>query len=337
MLAAGGASAVAATDPPSPSASPTTSPSGTPTSSPTETPQAGTLKVDVDPAEQTAKAGEPAELTVHVAASGGTVEGVKILGFKATTTGPKPDVEGACEEPFDSATCVIGTLGEDEKETVGWKLSVPKDAKKKVEIGFTVTVTASGLEEDVSRTATVTFTVPPPAESPSPTPSPTGDDDDDGDEGSGGGESNDSGSSGSGSGSSGSSGSGSSGSGSGASGSGGSTDLDVPDYPDPSPNSSFDSQSPDVALPPLAAPSPSVAPGAVPATPQSRLRPNKSPVAQELTFERMASTQVAWLAALMVVFGLLLTQVRLGRRSAIARGRVPRGLHRRTRRGMFGR
>ena len=353
VLAAGGASAVAATDPPSPPASPTPSPSQTPAPSPTEAPRPGSLKVDLDPVEQTAEAGETVGLTVHVAAVDGTVESVGIAGFEATSTGPKPKIVGGCQEPFESAVCVIGTLEKDEKGTAGWKLSLPKETKEKVEIGVTVTVTATGLEKDVTSEATVTFT--PPADdgdgndddgdNDGDNDGDDGDDDGDGgsDGGSGGSGGSDGGSGGSG-GSDGSSGSGGSsgpsGSGSGSSstsGSGGSTDLDVPDYPDPSPNSSFEAESPDVALPPLSAPSPSVAPDAVAATPQSRLRPNKAPVAQELTFERLASTQVAWLAALMVVFGLLLTQARLGRRTAMARGRVPKGLHRRTRRGMFGR
>lgn len=50
----------------------------------------------------------------------------------------------------------------------------------------------------------------------------------------------------------------------------------------------------------------------------------------ELTFNKLASTQAAWLAALLVAFSLLLTQVRLGR----AANRVNRvvGVHRRLRR-----
>jgi hypothetical protein len=64
-------------------------------------------------------------------------------------------------------------------------------------------------------------------------------------------------------------------------------------------------------------------------------------VAQDLTFERVASTQVAWLAALMVAIAVLLTQLRLGKRrapagAASAAMRRARGMHRRTRRGMFG-
>jgi hypothetical protein len=107
----------------------------------------------------------------------------------------------------------------------------------------------------------------------------------------------------------------------------------------PSPNSSFDPKDPQVALPPIQAPSPSVAPSPVPGseTPQSRLQGNKAPVAQDITFERMASTQIAWLAALLVAFSLLLTQLRLGRRRLPA-GAVTRttGTHRRPRRGTFG-
>lgn len=95
-----------------------------------------------------------------------------------------------------------------------------------------------------------------------------------------------------------------------------------------------------MALPSIQAPNPSVAPSPNPGaeTPQSRLQGNKAPVAQDLTFERMASTQIAWLAALMVAFSLLLTQLRLGRRRLPAGApRRPRGTHRRPRGGMFGR
>jgi hypothetical protein len=107
----------------------------------------------------------------------------------------------------------------------------------------------------------------------------------------------------------------------------------------PSPNSSFDPRNPQVALPPIQAPNPSVAPSPAPnsGTPQSRLQGNKAPVAQDLTFERMASTQIAWLAALMVAFSLLLTQVRLGRRRLPAGApKHTKGSHRRPRHGMFG-
>jgi hypothetical protein len=52
--------------------------------------------------------------------------------------------------------------------------------------------------------------------------------------------------------------------------------------------------------------------------------------ADVLTFDKLASTQAAWLAALLVAFSLLLTQVRLGRANTKDKG--PKGAHRRPRR-----
>ncbi|MDN3360009.1 hypothetical protein QWU11_46085 [Actinomadura sp. DC4] len=49
-----------------------------------------------------------------------------------------------------------------------------------------------------------------------------------------------------------------------------------------------------------------------------------------LTFDKLASTQAAWLAALLVAFSLLLTQIRLGR--AAVRAPKAKGAHRRIRR-----
>ena len=49
-----------------------------------------------------------------------------------------------------------------------------------------------------------------------------------------------------------------------------------------------------------------------------------------LTFDKLASTQAAWLAALLVAFSLLLTQVRLGR--ATIKDPKQKGAHRRVRR-----
>ncbi|RFU42353.1 hypothetical protein DZF91_07005 [Actinomadura logoneensis] len=115
-------------------------------------------------------------------------------------------------------------------------------------------------------------------------------------------------------------------------------------YVPPAPSGSFDAtKSPQVALPPITgnAPSPTVAsPDTSLATPQSTLRANKAPVAQEMAFQRVASTQVAWLAALLVACSLLLTQLRLGRRPAAsgasAAKRSKGGAHRRPRKGAFG-
>src|SRR5690606_6665658 len=225
------------------------------------------------------------------------------------------------------------------------KLEAPEKTEK---VEVTVTVAAAGLD-DVVVPATVSFVLPspsptptkppptptetptkPPAKTPpkkpsktpSKTPSPPA--------------SSSGSSSGGGSGGGGSAGGTSTGAGS--TGSAGSAGSVLP----PQPNSSFGPRDPQVALPPIDAPSPSVAPGqgGVAATPQTRLQGNEAPVAQDLTFERMASTQVAWLSALLVAFSLLLTQLRLGRRRvpAGAAGRVrPKGAHRRPRRGLFGR
>jgi hypothetical protein len=55
-----------------------------------------------------------------------------------------------------------------------------------------------------------------------------------------------------------------------------------------------------------------------------------SDAADELTFDKLASTQAAWLAALLVAFSLLLTQVRLGRTTA--KDAKPKGTHRKSRR-----
>lgn len=52
--------------------------------------------------------------------------------------------------------------------------------------------------------------------------------------------------------------------------------------------------------------------------------------ADQLTFDKLASTQAAWLAALLVAFSLLLTQVRLGRTTG--KTPKPKGTHRKTRR-----
>ncbi|MEV5572369.1 hypothetical protein AB0L06_20180 [Spirillospora sp. NPDC052269] len=116
-------------------------------------------------------------------------------------------------------------------------------------------------------------------------------------------------------------------------------------YTPPSTNGTFNSaNSPQVALPPISgnnAPSPTVAaPDSSLASPQSTLRSNQRPIAQEMTFQRVASTQIAWLAALLVACSLLLTQLRLGRRpapsGAAAAKRSKGGAHRRPRNGAFG-
>ncbi len=87
-------------------------------------------------------------------------------------------------------------------------------------------------------------------------------------------------------------------------------------------------------LPSLAAPqqTPSTAPNAtVVQNAGSSQSMRGTPVADdELTFDKLASTQAAWLAALLVAFSLLLTQIRLGRTAA--RSPKHKGAHRRVRR-----
>ncbi|GLZ09589.1 hypothetical protein Acsp03_70550 [Actinomadura sp. NBRC 104412] len=223
--------------------------------------------------------------------------------------------------------CDLGAV-QDATATISYRIALTGDIAKDTVVTLTVTATFTPEEGEPEttepRTTKITFQAPDPEPTPTPTkptptptkPSPTptdeGTDDEDDDD-------SDSSSSDSESGSSGGS-----------------------SYTPPVPNATFGgAQSPRIALPPpLAPPSPSVAPQSAP-VPQSRLQNNKAPVAQDLTFERMASTQVAWLAALLVAFSVLLTQLRLGGRRgapgrAYATSRRPVGAHRRPRRGLFG-
>lgn len=330
VLAAGGPSALAA-------------PSPSPSASEPASPAPGGLDVDVFTKPANPEAGDTVDVTTTIEATGGAVADVRIKGIRANASGVT--LTGACTAPFTSEECAAGDLSGGEDAVFRWKLEAPEKTEK---VEVTVTVAAAGLD-DVVVPATVSFVLPspsptptkppptptetptkPPAKTPpkkpsktpSKTPSPPA--------------SSSGSSSGGGSGGGGSAGGTSTGAGS--TGSAGSAGSVLP----PQPNSSFGPRDPQVALPPIDAPSPSVAPGqgGVAATPQSRLQGNEAPVAQDLTFERMASTQVAWLAALLVAFSLLLTQLRLGRRRvpAGAAGRVrPKGAHRRPRRGLFGR
>ncbi|TDC46221.1 hypothetical protein E1281_28430 [Actinomadura sp. KC345] len=318
ILAAGGASALA-DETPSPS----------PTDTGTTAPPADELKVSVEPQDATVDSGQSLEITTTIEAVGGDATEVKVTNITAALKGTT--FAGACGEPFVGEGCSVGDLADGTPKSVNSTVKVPKKGADET-TRFTVTATVKAADvEAATGTTTIKYVVP----SPSPTktatntpddppssskpprdkPSPTG-------------------SSGEGGGSGGGSG-GSDGGGSGGDGSAISDGGAVA----PEPNSSFDAQKPEVALPPIQAPSPSVAPNQTGgSTPQSRLQGNEAPVAQDLTFERMASTQIAWLAALLVAFSLLLTQVRLGRRRLRTAGAVKhaKGTHRRPRRGMFG-
>lgn len=331
ILAAGGASAIAAETPsPSPSGSGTTSPAP------------GKLDVTVEPAATAVDPGESVRITTTIKVVEGDVPTADVTNITASLKGAT--IGGDCGEPFDAEECTAEDLTPKNPGTVHSTVEIPKAAAEET-TAFTVTVTVEAENvEPASGTTIIRYVVPsptspppkspddPPSSSKPPSkPSPT-------DSGGGSGGSGDGGDSGSGSdgdsddGSSG--GSGSSGGGSG----GDSSSISDGGYTPPEPNSSFDPRDPEVALPPIQAPNPSVAPSPNPAgTPQSRLQGNEAPVAQDLTFERMASTQIAWLAALLVAFSLLLTQLRLGRRRlpAGATKRV-KGMHRRPRKGLFG-
>ncbi|MEU8799460.1 hypothetical protein [Spirillospora sp. NPDC048819] len=292
--------------------------------------------MSVTPAAQDASPGEVVSLRTHIVAENGAVSGIEIVNITASPESAAATISGDCPAPFDDAGCTVGKLESGDHDEVASTVSIPKSAEKTVTVTVTVTVSATGLTDQSSK-ATITYVVPtptptptkttspPPSTSPSATPTKTTPKPSPTKSSSGGG-----GGSGGGDGSSGGS---SSGSGSGDGG----PSASISGVEPPNPNSSFDPQKPQVALPPIQAPSPSVAPGLGTTTPQSRLQGNKAPVAQDLTFERMASTQVAWLAALLVAVSLLLTQLRLGRRRLPA-GAAKRlkGTHRRPKKGMFG-
>ncbi|WP_131743036.1 hypothetical protein [Actinomadura roseirufa] len=332
VMAAGSGSAIAF-ESPSPSAS--TSPS---TSAPADPAPVLSLVVTGGGPVTADKA---VAVTMKVATDTGLLTDVKITAVKVTTSvrGVKTKVTEGCPPPATAPACILDKVNVKGKSLTSY-VSVPDTLKQPVTV--TIKVTATGkfgeTEETDFDTASVGFRpVPKPSKPPTkPKPSPTltpgsGDGPSDGKEGK-----DNNGSSG------GNSGSGSGGSSSGGSSSGGSTTGSgsgsgtTGGSVSSTPNGTFTAQSPQVALPPVAPPSPSVAPDPSVTTPESRLRGNQSPVAQDLTFERMASTQVAWLAALLVAVSLLLTQLRLGRRYTAAAAARPKGTHRRTRRGMFG-
>ncbi|WP_157430875.1 hypothetical protein [Actinomadura macra] len=329
VLAAGSGSAIAyGSSTPSSTPSPSVSPTASSTTPPVDPP--GKLIVSIDPVDTNVNAGERVTVNIHLSAKDGTVTGVKVLDIQATAPkGVKPVLGGECKKPFTMNACTVGTLKSGERDTVVSTLLVPESIKKNATVTITVTVGATGMKS-MPGAAKVTYKAPKPK--PKPTLSPgKGKGPSDGKAGKDKDGSN-SGGSGGGNGGSGTGGSGTGGTGGSGTNNGG--------YVPPAPNSSFDPKNPQVALPPIAAPNPSVAPSPQPAAPASRLRNNKAPVAQELTFDRMASTQIAWLAALMVAFFLLMTQLRLGRRdapgsAAAARARRAKGTHRRARRGTF--
>jgi hypothetical protein len=85
-------------------------------------------------------------------------------------------------------------------------------------------------------------------------------------------------------------------------------------------------------LPPITQQPPTTAPEPTTTVQQasnSQSMRNSAEGSDELSFNQLASTQAAWLAALLVAFSLLLTQVRLGKASG--KVALQKGAHRKTR------
>lgn len=85
-------------------------------------------------------------------------------------------------------------------------------------------------------------------------------------------------------------------------------------------------------LPPITQQPPTTAPEPTTTVQQasnSQSMRNSAESSDELSFNELASTQAAWLAALLVAFSLLLTQVRLGK--ATGKVALQKGTHRKTR------
>ncbi|MBO2445973.1 hypothetical protein J4573_02625 [Actinomadura barringtoniae] len=286
------------------------------------------------------KAGETATAIVRVTAGSKGFDGLHV-----TLTVGDPGTTKALVCPAGSVVMSSGCNLSGLKSgtaPVRQTFTAPKAAvDNATKVKVTAVLTQNG-KTVTSGVASVTFTstkgdpdetsppVPPTKPKPKPTPSPSLT------PGKGKGPSDKKDKNGSGGGAGSNNNSGGSGSGSGSGGSGG--------YVPPTPNGTFNpsgTKSPQVALPPISAPSPSVAAPVTSSTnitPDSKLRSNEKPVAEDLTFQRMASTQIAWLAALLVAFSLLMTQLRLGRRNGTGAPVTVRikGTHRRSRRGVFG-
>lgn len=337
VVAVGACTALAL--PASAAVDPTPSGSGTPSSSPSGTPSATPLGLSVAVSQDEVKAGATATVLATVTRGDGDFSGVQVL----LST-------GASHVDLNPVSCGTGSAlssshGCDLKSVSGTSALVRQSftlaseyVKKKTSVTVNVTLMRDGKEVSPGHAGTVVFdplptptptpkpTTPTPGKpsdpatgSPAPTTSKTKSKD--------------------------SQGGGGTGSNSGGGGGTNNTSSSGGGYTPPSTNGSFNgANNPQVALPPITgnAPSPSVAaPDSSLASPQSTLRANKRPVAQEMTFQRVASTQVAWLAALLVALSLLLTQLRLGRRPApsgasAAAKRAKGGAHRRPRNGAFG-
>jgi hypothetical protein len=329
ILAAGGATTAALAAPtPSPSGTEGSAPSATDTPTPTPTPTpTGSQDPQTEPPPKlhvnvvattttTVAATKSVKASIHVYAAPSAPSTILKLATTKTTT-----ISPTCTRI--SGGCNLQTV-DDDGVFVPVTITIPKGTSTG---SITFTATASATDA-TSVKDTLGITVRKAATSSPPSASGSG----------GGGDSGDSGGSG------GSGGSGSSSNGtSGGSGSNGTT-TSIPGsgsaFIPPSaagqlapatngvPSAQFPQIAPQNGQPGVGS-SPVVAGGR--AQNMGALRA-ASPEPQELTFQRLASTQAAWLAALLVAFSLLLTHIRLNK-PADARRR--KGIHRRQRSGVF--
>ncbi|WP_396450178.1 hypothetical protein, partial [Actinomadura sp.] len=153
VLAAGGASALAA-DTPSPSAPGTTASA------------AGKLDVHVTPVAAKVDPKDSFDITTTITAVGGEVADAKVTDVAATLDGTT--VTGVCGSPFTAEECGVGDLADEKSGTVKSTLNIPADGPDSTtDYKVTVTVKAAGLDP-VKASMTITYVVP--ESSPSPTP-----------------------------------------------------------------------------------------------------------------------------------------------------------------------
>jgi uncharacterized membrane protein YgcG len=292
VLVSGTAAAIAATDTPSSSASPTESDTPTPTPTPTATPALSLAFTRVSTAA--VHAGTAVKFTARVSDSKADAQYVRLsldVDSKATLSKQCATSAGLCQ---------LGDIDAGNHQDVTFTITVDKGMDS-----GTIHITGQALGKDgvESKVASYSLKVTKkPSSSSSSSPSK-------------------------------SSGSSKSSSSSGSSSSGSSSTSDLPSGLG---KSSGAGATPSVAPSNDPAVLPSIAPTQAPSTApvvntgNSQQMRGTTDAADELTFDKLASTQAAWLAALLVAFSLLLTQVRLGR--ANARSPKQKGAHRRARR-----
>lgn len=216
---------------------------------------------------------------------------------------------------MSAGLCKLGNV-----DSSGENVDLTVTVSSKLTSGGTVTVSAYAFSGSVHRSRSSAFKVtkkPTPSKSPSPTASHS----------SGSGSGSGSGSSGSGSGSTTPSGNVNSGTGTNGSNqaplTAGQNNATLPNIPQ-------QNQTPGQGQTPSTAP-------LIENVGNSQSMQNAADGPNVLTFDKLASTQAAWLAALLVAIGLLLTQVRLGKANTRGAKAAAKGAHRKTRGGRLAR